>query len=112
MKKVISFTLVLALGIMAASIVMADCGKCEGDNAVKKVISYPANVVKESAEVVGKAGSGTVGIVTKTAENTGAIVTGDVAKTKDLVVDPVTGSTETVGEAAKGTVEVPVKAAE
>jgi hypothetical protein len=38
-------------------------------------------------------------------------VTGDLAKTGDLVVEPVVGAAQTVGQTAAETVAIPVEAA-
>jgi hypothetical protein len=38
-------------------------------------------------------------------------MTGDVAKTKDMLEKPITGTAETVGVAAKETISLPIEAA-
>ena len=51
-------------------------------------------------------------VIAKTGENTAAVLTGDVAKTPNIVGDAVVGTAQTTGQAAAETVQVPVKAAE
>jgi hypothetical protein len=51
-------------------------------------------------------------VISKTGENTAAVLKGDVAKTGNLVSDNVVGASTTVGQTAAETAQMPVKAAE
>ena len=51
-------------------------------------------------------------VVSKTGQNTEAVLKGDVAKTGNLVTDNVKGVAETSGQTVAETAKVPVKAAE
>ena len=73
-------------------------------DAGRAAINYPANVVNESANVVGTAAKGTAGAVVDTVKVTGETLTGDVKKAPEIVTTPVERSTETVRDAAVGTV--------
>ncbi|MDD4957154.1 MAG: hypothetical protein PHH49_03315 [Candidatus Omnitrophica bacterium] len=85
--------------------------KEKAKDAGRATINYPANVVKESADIVGSAAKGTVNTVGNTLNATGQTLTGDVDKAKDIVVAPVEGTVETVKDATVSTVEMPVTAA-
>lgn len=81
-------------------------------NFGKKVINYPAKVVKESGTTVVNATKNTADVVATAAKDTASVASGEFGKTDDLIINPVKGTAETVGEAAKDTIEIPVKAAQ
>jgi len=93
----------------------ADAQKETAGAKVKKagraLFNYPANVTKESVNVVADTGKKGTEVVTKSVKRTGEVVTGDVAKTKELVTEPIVGVAETGKDAVEQTVQVPVKAA-
>ena len=110
MKKIFG----VAILVMALSLMVASAYAAAGDKAkdfVEKVVTYPAKVTVESAKVVGNTAKGGADIVAKEATTTGQVVTGDVAKTKDLVVDPLTGTAQTAKDTVEGTANVPAVAA-
>lgn len=79
----------------------------------KRLFNYPVKATKETAEMTGHTLSNTgEKVISKTGENTKAVVTGDLAKTGNLVADPVVGAAQTTGQTASETVQIPVKAAE
>ncbi len=79
----------------------------------KRLFNYPGKAVKETAGMTANTLNNTgEKVVAKTGENTAAVLTGDLAKTGNLVVDPVIGTAETVGQTASETAQIPVKAAE
>lgn len=77
----------------------------------QKLFNYPARVTEESAEVVTDAGKGAVKVVTTEVKRVGEVTSGDVAKTKELIVEPLTGTAETAVTAVEETVKIPVEAA-
>ncbi|MFH1790728.1 MAG: hypothetical protein ABH885_01940 [Candidatus Omnitrophota bacterium] len=85
--------------------------KTGAKETVQKVIQYPANVVKTSVGVVTDTATKTTNVVSGEVKNVGAVATGDMKKTKDLVMDPLTGTAETAKSAVEGTVCMPVNAA-
>jgi len=77
----------------------------------QKLFNYPAKVTEESATVATDTGKRGVGVVTKEVKRVGEVTSGDVAKTKELIVEPLTGTAETAVKATEGTVNIPVEAA-
>lgn len=111
MKKLIGLMLIAAFMASIASIAYAE----EGNKFVdfwRKVFKYPAGVAKESVNVTTEAAKGVTRTAAKTTEAAAGVVTGDIQKTQDLVVEPVKGSVETTVQATEGTLSIPVKAAE
>lgn len=76
----------------------------------QKLFNYPANVVNESAGVVADAAKGAANVATKEVKTVGQVTSGDVAKTKDLVTEPLVGTAETTKKAVEGTVAIPINA--
>ncbi len=77
----------------------------------QKLFNYPANVTQESAAVVADTAKGGVGVVTKEVKTLGQVTSGDVEKTKDLVIEPVTGTADVTVKAVQATAAVPANAA-
>ncbi len=79
----------------------------------RRLFNYPVKATQETAQDAGATLSN-VGekVVSKTGENTAAIVSGDLGKTGNLVGDPVVGTAQTAGQTVSETVQIPVKAAE
>jgi len=98
---ILSCQLILAEEVVEGEVVKVE----ETEGTAAEVITYPAKVVKEGAEVVIEGGKNVVTTVGGTAEG---IVTGDVEK---AVTTPVKGTAETITDAAAGTVTAPVDAA-
>ena len=80
-------------------------------NFWQKLFNYPARVTEESAEVVTDAGKSATKVVTTEVKRIGEVTSGDVAKTKELIVEPLTGTAETAVTAVEETVKIPVEAA-
>lgn len=104
------FLLCSAMGPAFAATTSKKSFKQASKDAGRAAVNYPANVVVESTNVVGKAAKGTTDVVAGTVKATGETLTGDVKKAPEIVTTPVKGSAETVRDAAVGTVETPVKA--
>ena len=99
---------VAALSVLASA---AFAGEGEKTDPVKAVVTYPANLVGESAKVVGDTAQKGMETVTKEAQNVGGTLTGDGEAAKGLVVDPIKGTGETAETAVKGVVNAPGEAA-
>ena len=117
MKKGIKFGIALVAIALVVGFALSPAFAAENKSfkeasgdAVRATVNYPANVVVESAKVVGGAVKGTADAVVGTVKATGETLTGDVKKAPEIVTTPVKGSAETVRDAAVGTVEMPVKA--
>jgi len=76
----------------------------------QKLFNYPANVTNETAGVVTEAATGTTHVVTNEVKTVGQVTSGSLAKTPNLVTEPVVGVADTTKKAVEGTVAVPVKA--
>ncbi len=115
-SKVLSTVLVFAfVSFVSASAAFAEASNSERSvtGFFKRLFNYPVKATSEAAGTTSKALHNTgEKVVAKTGENTAAIVHGDVAKTGNLVVDPVVGAAETTGQALSETVQIPVKATE
>ena len=116
MKKTIAISacVILVLGIILSTASYAEEKPSAGQKFSsfwQKLFNYPANVTKESVNVVAETSKKSTEVVTKEVRTTGQVVTGDVAKTKELVTEPITGTAETAAKAVEGTVNVPVAVA-
>ena len=76
------------------------------------MFEYPANVTNEAAGVVTEAITGTVSVATKEVKTVGQVTSGDLDKTKDLVIDPLVGTAGTAKKVIEDTAAVPIKANE
>ncbi len=115
MKKFFVFVFLILFSASFSSPVSAAEEKTGNSvtNFFRRLFNYPVKATQATADDVGNTFSN-VGekVVSKTGENTAAIVSGDLGKTGDLVVDPVVGTAETAGQTVSETVQIPVKAAE
>ncbi len=112
MKKISVVALMALFSVSMVSVSFA-----EGENSVtgffRRLFNAPVKAVKETGSMTSNVLQNTgEKVVSKTGENTEAIVKGDVAKTTNLVTDNVTGVAETTGQAVSETVQIPVKSAD
>ncbi len=103
--------------IFSLSMVSVSFAAGESENSLtgffRKLFHYPVKATQETAGMTANTLQNTgEKVIAKTGENTAAVVTGDVAKTGQLVTDPVVGTLQTGGQTAAETVAIPVKAAE
>lgn len=93
----------------------AEAGKetavAKAQKAGQAVVNYPANVVKESVDVISNTGKKGTAIVVKTTKKAGQVLTGEVDKTKELVTEPLEDTAEMGKTAVEETVQAPIKAA-
>jgi hypothetical protein len=101
MKKFFAFAFLILFSVAFSSPVSA--AEAKAGNSVtsffRRLFNYPVKATQETAQDAGTTLSN-VGekVVSKTGENTAAIVSGDLEKTGNLVADPVVGTAETVGQ--------------
>jgi hypothetical protein len=77
----------------------------------QKLFNYPADVTNESAKVVADTTQRGTNVVTREVKTVGQVTSGNVKKTKELVVEPLTGTAETTKSAVEGIIKAPVNAA-
>ena len=116
MKKFFAFVLAGLVCYSVASPVAFAAEEKSGNSVTsffRRLFNYPVKATQETADTVGTTASN-VGekVIAETGENTSAILTGDLSKTGELVVDPVIGTAETAGQTVAETVQISVKAAE
>ncbi len=117
-QSIRKFSAVLLFGIFSLSMVSVSfaAGR-DSERSVtgffKRLFNYPVKATKETAGMTANTLQNTgEKVVSKTGENAAAVLTGDVAKTGNLVADPVVGTLQTTGQATSETVQIPIKAAE
>ena len=106
--------IILALCVMLTAVSYAAEKESLGakmKNFWQRLFSYPANVTEKSAGVVSDTALKGTNIVTNEVKTVGQVTSGDVAKTKDLVTEPITGTAEMTKNAVEGTVAIPSEAA-
>ena len=116
MKTALAKAIVLFVTVALLSGLVADTAFAQQENKfvrfLKRVITYPFGVAKKSTEVTTDTATKAVGMTYETGKAAAGVATGDIKKTKDLVVEPVKGSAETVKTAVEGSVKMPVEAAQ
>lgn len=78
-------------------------------NFGRKIVNYPASVTQGSVNVVSTAGKRGTEVVTKETETIGGVAAGDIAKTREMVIEPFTGTADTAVKAITDTASVPVE---
>jgi len=78
----------------------------------KKLFNYPANFTEETVDVIAGTGKRATGVVTTEVKRVGEVSSGELSKSKELVLEPLENAAETVKYAAEGIVKTPVKAAQ
>ena len=107
-------SLLLAFCFLVASIsYAAEKGTTGGKvrNFWRRLFNYPAKVAEESATTVAEAGKKGTEVITREVRTLGEVTSGDIAKTKELVIEPITGTAKTAVQAVESTVKIPVVAA-
>ena len=115
LKVIFVFSVIGLISFAPAQSAFAEEAKAENGVTAffKRLFNYPVKATQETADVVGTAASNTgEKVIAPTAENVGAIVTGDVAKTGDLIAEPIVGVAETTGQAVAETVQIPANVAQ
>ncbi len=115
MKKysALVFTAIMVVSTVSVSFAEASNSEKSVTGFFKRLFNYPVKATQETAGMTANTLQNTgEKVVSKTGENTAAIVQGDVAKTANLVTDNVQGVAETTGQTVSETAQIPVKAAE
>lgn len=110
-------TLIVLAGFIVLSSAAPAFAENEGGNSVtgffKRLFNYPGKAAHKTGEMTANTLSNTgEKVISKTGENAHAVVTGDLSKTGNLVVDPVVGAANTTGQAVSETVQMPIQASE
>ncbi len=113
-KRIISiFCVILTLSFIALPLFAAE-KQCVGEKAKnfwQRLFNYPANVTKDTADIVADAGKSGVKAVTEEVKTVGQVTSGEVAKTPDLVTKPLETTGVATYNAVKDTANMPVEAA-
>lgn len=105
----------IALSTMLTSVLYAAQKESLGmkvKNFWRNIFGYPARVTEESASVIADTGKKSVNVVTTEIKRLGEVTSGDVAKTKELITEPIIGAADTAVKAVEGTSKIPAEAAE
>ena len=114
MKKYSVLALVALFSISMVSVSFAEASNTENTltGFFKRLFNYPVKATQETANMTANTLQNTgEKVIAKTGENTAAVVTGDVAKTANIVTDSVQGVAETTGQTVAETAQIPVAAA-
>ena len=109
---------VLAIvGLFSFSLVSTSYAASDTENSLtgffRRLFNAPVKATQQTASMTANTLNNTgEKVISKTGENTEAVLKGDLAKTGNLVVEPVVGAANTTGQTAAETVQVPVKAVE
>lgn len=114
-KKLVVYACVaLALCFILTNVSNAAENQTAGTKAKsfwQKLFNYPANVTKESVDVVSDTGKRGTEVVSKEVKTLGQVTSGEFEKTQELVTEPITGTAEIAVKAVEETVQAPVEAA-
>jgi len=108
---IVFFLLPAGISLAAGEPIKKDTFGQKMKDFVRKIFSYPANVLNDSVKIVTNTASQSAEVITKEVKTVGEVVTGDFNKTKEMIVEPLTGTAETVVKAVEDTVKIPVEAA-
>ena len=109
-RKIIAYVCVAVVACFAITAI-AGAAEEKAKSFWQKLFNYPANVTKESVNVVAETGKKGTETVVNEVKTVGQVTSGDVQKAQNLVTDPVKGTAETARTAIEGTANVPVTAA-
>jgi len=110
---------ITVIGVMAIfCLLAASLSWAEGEQSIgarfksfwQGLFKYPARVTEESVDVVSDTARKTTSVVTTEVKRVGEVTSGDLAKTKELIVEPITGTAETIKDTAVDTVKIPIEA--
>lgn len=112
-RKCLAFVLFVVFALSLASVASAEPSRSDKSvtGFLRNLFNFSATTTTETGKMAGNAVKNTgEKVVQPAGENTAKVLTGDVAKTADVVVQPTVGAANTVGQAAAETVQAPVKA--
>ncbi len=105
---VVTLVLVATFALTMSAVAENKSFKQASRDTAKASVNYPANLVNESVNTVGKAVKGTADTVVNTGKAVGKTVTGDVNAAPEIVTEPVKGAAVTIKNATVDTVETPI----
>lgn len=114
-SKCLAFIVIVGFVMSLTSVAFAEPSRSERSvtGFLRNLFNFSAKTTTETGQMAENVVKNTgEKIVAPAAENTAKVVTGEVAKAPDAVVEPVIGVVETVGQAAAETVQAPVQGAE
>ena len=114
-RKFVPLAVVGAFVLVFAQSAFAEAGSTERSvtGFFKRLFHYPVKATQETAGMTANTLQNTgEKVMSKTGENTAAVLTGDIAKTPNIVGDAAMGTAQTTGQTVSETVQIPVKAAE
>lgn len=110
------FTLFLILIMVFSVSVCAEAKEVKSSSPFKsmvlKMFGYTTKTVEKEVNAVGRGIKKGADVVVEEVKDIGGLATGDVSKTKDVLVKPVKGVTETAGETAYDVLNAPIESAE
>ena len=115
-KRLLSiFCVILALSFIVLSFSYAaetqQSVGAKAKNFWQRLFNYPANVTKDTTNIVADAGKGAVTTVANEVKTIGEVTSGNVEKAPELVTEPVKATAEGTYSTVKDTVNMPVDAA-
>jgi len=112
-KGIVCIALIAIVCVMSVSVAHAE-EETAGTKFKKfwqNLFGYPARLTEESVTVVTDTTKKGTDVIAREVKTVGQVTSGDLDKTKDLVVEPIVGTAKTASDAVVGTVKVPVEAA-
>ena len=106
---VIFLVLVLTLSL-TMGVAMAEKKGSPFKRLVLKMFGYTTKTVEKEVTTVGKGIKKSADVVVEEIKDIGELATGDVSKTKDVLVKPVEGAAEVAGETTYGVINAPIEA--
>ncbi|MCX5678185.1 MAG: hypothetical protein NTY76_03655 [Candidatus Omnitrophica bacterium] len=112
-KKVVvclCMAFVICIALTAVSNAADENKGNQAKNFWQKLFNYPANVTKESVNVVAETAKRGTAVVTDEVKTVGQVTSGDTEKGGALVTEPVKGTADTVAKAVEETAKIPTEA--
>ncbi len=114
-RKYFALFLFVVFSLSLSTVAFAEAGASEKSvtGFFRRVFNWGPKTVQNTGEMTANVLNNTgEKVLAPTGENTASILTGDIAKTGDLIAEPVVGTLETSGQATAETVQAPVEAAQ
>lgn len=115
-KKLLTIScIILALSFVAFSLSYAAETQqslgAKAKNFWQRLFNYPANVTKDTTNIVADAGKGAASATADTIKTVGQVTSGDVDKAPQIITEPVKATAEGTYSTVKNAVNMPVEAA-
>ena len=102
-----SIVLIGIIMILCLFIAMPSYAAQKAKNYWQSIYNYIAGTTERSVDVVTDAAKKGTRVVTKEIRRIGEVTSGDVSKTKELVVEPLEGAAKTAVDAAQDASKIP-----